>query len=165
MERGPMALFGAIVAVGLGPAMWLGAQFGSTDTTPTKPPSVSSEHQGGPTQTQGAGQGAGAAPQDPSIVLETRPKANDKPLHRDPSTSRSPSRSATPTPSTDPSGTGKPKPSDGPSTPPTESTTDPSGGGQGGNPGPGGGGDAPPSPPEVYSGGSGETQYATDPAV
>jgi hypothetical protein len=165
MERGPMALFGAIVAVGLGPAMWLGAQFGSMGATPTRPPSVSSEQQGGPTQTQDAGQGAGAAPQDPSIILDTRPKANSKPLRRGPSTSRSPSPSATPDPSADPSGTGGPTPSDEPSTPPTESTTDPSGGGEGGNPGPGGGGNVPPSPPGTYSGGSGETEYVDSPAV
>jgi hypothetical protein len=155
-----MALFGAIVAVGLGPAMWLGAQFGAMGATPTRPPSISSEQQSAPTQTQDAGQGAGAAPQDPSIVIETRPKANYKPLRRGPSTSKSPSPSATPHPSTGPSGTGGPTPSDEPSTPPTESTTDPSGGG---NPNPGGG--VPPSPPDTYSGGTAETQYVDAPAV
>lgn len=38
MVRGPMALFGAIIAVGLGPALWLGAQFGQLDITPSAPP-------------------------------------------------------------------------------------------------------------------------------
>jgi hypothetical protein len=162
MERGPMALFGAIVAVGLGPAMWLGAQFGSMGATPTKPPAVTSEHNGVPTQTQDAGQGAGAAPEDPSIVLNTGPKANNKPLRRNPSASTSPSPSARPKsqkPSPDPSSSTKP--SGKPSTPPTESTTDPSGGGQGGNPGPGGGG-APPSPPNTDAGAN---QYPTTPSV
>ena len=42
MERGPLALFGAIVAVGLGPALWLGAQFGNLDLTPTTPPGLTS---------------------------------------------------------------------------------------------------------------------------
>src|SRR5690349_15289877 len=40
MERGPLALFGAIIAVGLGPAMWVGAQFGVTGTTPNPRPPV-----------------------------------------------------------------------------------------------------------------------------
>lgn len=42
MKRGPMALFGAIIAVGLGPAMWLGAQFGQA-TGPTAPPVIGVE--------------------------------------------------------------------------------------------------------------------------
>ena len=37
MERGPMALFAAIIAVGLGPALWLGAQFGQIPPGPAVP--------------------------------------------------------------------------------------------------------------------------------
>jgi hypothetical protein len=37
MDRGPVALFGAIVAVGLGPAMWLGAHLGRFDVAPSGP--------------------------------------------------------------------------------------------------------------------------------
>ena len=40
MERGPMALFGAIIAVGLGPALWLGAQFGRIPTQTITPVTV-----------------------------------------------------------------------------------------------------------------------------
>jgi hypothetical protein len=167
MDRGPMALFGAIVAVGLGPAMWLGAHFSDVGATPSKPPAVTSEHQAGPSPTQDAGQGAGSAPQDPSIVLDTQPRSNnDKPLRRGSSASPSASPSAKPGPSTSPSdGTVGPDPSDEQSTPPTESTTDPSGGGEGGDPGTGGGGDEPPAPPDTDSGGSGGTSYVQAPSV
>jgi len=37
MERGPLALFGAIVAVGLGPAMWLGVQVARLEVVPPGP--------------------------------------------------------------------------------------------------------------------------------
>ncbi|WP_043510894.1 MULTISPECIES: hypothetical protein [unclassified Actinoplanes] len=40
MERGPMALFGAVVGVGLGPALWLGAQLGTHHTPAGRPPVV-----------------------------------------------------------------------------------------------------------------------------
>jgi len=41
VDRGPVALFGAIVAVGLGPALWLGAQFGTATAVPARPATVS----------------------------------------------------------------------------------------------------------------------------
>jgi hypothetical protein len=157
MERGPMALFGAIVAIGLGPAMWAGAQFGSMGDAHTKPPAITSEQQPGSGQTADNGGAAGAAPDDPSIVLDTRPRANYKPLRPDPSAD--PSRSASTEPDPDAPSTGptstKSTPSDKPTTPPTESTTEPTdpatGGGGGGENG-GGGGGVQPSPPATDPG-------------
>ena len=64
MERGPLALFGAIIAVGLGPAMWLGAQFGNVAGTPGQPPAVTVQ------QDSRGGVGA-AAPDDQSDTLKT----------------------------------------------------------------------------------------------
>lgn len=130
MERGPMALFGAIVAVGLGPAMWLGAQFGAMGVAPSRPPAVSSELQPNQSPTQQKGGEAGSAPEDPSVGLDTRPRANYRPLHSTPSPSPSTSRSAeSPDPddsTTEPTkATTSPSPSTTPSTPPTESTSDP----------------------------------------
>lgn len=46
MERGPTALFGAIVAVGLGPALWLGAQFGQAAVLPAPPPAITVDNKG-----------------------------------------------------------------------------------------------------------------------
>src|SRR3982751_6844175 len=44
MERGPLALFGAIVAVGLGPALWMGVQLGAVQQqSPLRPPVVSEQ--------------------------------------------------------------------------------------------------------------------------
>jgi hypothetical protein len=65
MNRGPMALFGAIVAVGLGPALWLGAQFGVSDVSPTRPPAATIDQVQAPT-----GGGAGAAPDHSARVLD-----------------------------------------------------------------------------------------------
>jgi hypothetical protein len=151
MERGPMALFGAIIAVGLGPAMWLGAQLGNVTVAPTRPPTVSSVQDPGQGHNVDEGGGAGAAPEDPSIVIKTRPKADIKPLS--PTPSARPSSSAPTSGSDDPGNpTGEPTetspatPSDDPSTPPTEvATTQPT------DP-PTDGDDAPvvaPSPPAV----------------
>jgi hypothetical protein len=130
MERGPMALFGAIVAVGLGPAMWLGAQFGAMAATPSRPPAVSSELQPNQAPTQQKGGAAGSAPEDPSVVLHTKPGANYRPPHSTPSPS--PSASSTPDrpdpgdSTTDPTeATSSPSPTGEPSTPPTESTSEP----------------------------------------
>ena len=131
MQRGPMALFGAIVAVGLGPAMWLGAQFGAIGATPSRPPAVSSELQPNAGASQQKGGEAGSAPEDPSVVLQTRPKANYRPLDSTPSPSRSASATTgTPDPdddsTTEPTkATTSPSPSEKPSSPPTESTSDP----------------------------------------
>jgi hypothetical protein len=130
MERGPMALFGAIVAVGLGPAMWLGAQFGAMTVAPSRPPAVSSE-QANQAPAQQKGGSAGSAPDDPSVVLETKPRANYRPLNsrRSPSPSASSSATARPDPdesTTKPTeATSSPSPSAEPSTPPTESTSEP----------------------------------------
>jgi hypothetical protein len=63
MNRGPMMLFGAIIAVGFGPALWLGAQFGTTDVIPGRPP-VTVEQQAP------RGGGAGAAPDATARVLD-----------------------------------------------------------------------------------------------
>jgi hypothetical protein len=135
MDRGPMALFAALVAVGLGPAMWLGAQFGSAVETPSRPPVVTSE------QNLENGGGAGSAPEDPGDG--TKPRGSTKP--RVPS-SADPSASATETPDPDESIGGPPatttaSPSK-PTPPPAEPTTEPDDPPGGGNdPGP------PPSPP------------------
>jgi len=151
MDRGPMALFGAIVAVGLGPAMWLGAQFGATGATPSSPPAVTSEQRPG-TASAGTGGGAGgSAPQDPSIVLQTRPHTNDKPVRSGHRATPTPSAPGTPRPghsSTGPAGGGTPTPSSEPSSPAgSTGPTDPPIGG-----GPGGGGQPPPSPPATDQG-------------
>jgi len=131
MERGPMALFGAIVAVGLGPAMWLGAQFGSAIETPNRPPAVTSE-QNPQQQNLDNGGGAGSAPEEPAVG--TKPRGNTKPLA--PSSGK-PSASATGTPG--PSGTTTPPSDQTPPTGPTKDPGDPPTGGDSGGP--------PPSPP------------------
>jgi hypothetical protein len=65
VERGPMALFGAIIAVGLGPAMWLGAQFG-VDPEPTRPPAIIVDRVQAP-----GGAGAGQTPENTARILDT----------------------------------------------------------------------------------------------
>jgi hypothetical protein len=122
MERGPLALFGAIVAVGLGPALWLGAQFGNVTVSPGKAPTVISEQQ------PDVGGRAGAAPDEPATKLETKPRSEIKPLSDRPSPR--PSKSATstapepdPDSTTEPPATTEPTPTDEPTTPPTENTT------------------------------------------
>jgi hypothetical protein len=130
MERGPVALFGAIVAVGLGPAMWLGAQFGAIGATPTRPPAVGSD-QANQAPAQQKGGEAGSAPENPSVVLETKPRAHYRPLNSTPSPHPSASSSASAKPDPDDSTTEptktttSPSPSSEPSTPPTESTSEP----------------------------------------
>ena len=126
MERGPMALFGAIVAVGLGPALWLGAQFGNVTVTPGSPPAIVGEQR---VETGKVSGGAGAAPEEP--VTEPTRRSTYRKLSSTPSAS--PSETADPEatqpaeePSTPPAGeTSEPAPSDEPSTPPTESSTAP----------------------------------------
>ncbi len=71
MERGPMALFGAIVAIGLGPAMWLGVQFGEVTLSPDRPPAVTTVKQD--VEAPRGGSGAGDAPTD-SEAISTEPK-------------------------------------------------------------------------------------------
>ena len=121
MERGPMALFGAIVAVGIGPALWLGAQFGNLDVAPNSPPSVVSEQ-----KADKAPGGAGAAPEEPTT--EPTKRMRYVPLSGTPSAR--PSSSATaeadePDDQGKPSASAEPTPSDDPTTPPTGGTTDP----------------------------------------
>jgi hypothetical protein len=145
MERGPVALFGAIVAVGLGPAMWLGVQFGTTALAPRNPPAATSGQSQDPAHDTGTGGGAGSAPDDPSVVVKTKPRANYRPLHPTPSVSRSSSHVTTrPTPQ---QSTGEttttPTPSAQPSSPPTDPTTQPTD--------PPAGNEPPPSPPSTTS--------------
>jgi hypothetical protein len=111
MERGPMALFGAIVAIGLGPAMWLGAQFGQVTLTPERPPAVVVNEE---VKAPKGGAGAGDAPDDQPQVIRTEPKADNQPLG---STRNARPARVKPSPS--------PSESDEPSTPPTEAATKP----------------------------------------
>ena len=128
MERGPMALFGAIVAVGLGPALWLGAQFGNVSVPPSAPPAVVGEQR---VVTGAPGKGAGAPPVEP--VAEPTRRSGYQPLSSTPSAR--PSRSAEPPadqpaeePTTPPAEeTSDPAPSDAPTTPPVEESTEPAG--------------------------------------
>jgi hypothetical protein len=73
VERGPMALFGAIIAVGLGPAMWLGAQFG-VEADPTRPPAIVVDGVQAP-----GGAGAGETPDDAARVLDTNADPDPRP--------------------------------------------------------------------------------------
>src|SRR5690349_18985702 len=66
MERGPMALFGAIIAVGVGPALWLGVQLGAVDAV-TRPPSTTvREELPAAVQNDQGGYGAGEESDDSS---------------------------------------------------------------------------------------------------
>jgi hypothetical protein len=122
MERGPLALFGAIVAVGLGPALWLGAQFGSATATPERAPAIEAN------QDQKAPGGAGAAP-DEQAAIKPKPKSGYVPLSSTPS-ARPSASSTTEAPEPDDEPTtgptaGEPTPSDGPTTQPTDENTEP----------------------------------------
>lgn len=130
MERGPMALFGAIVAIGLGPAMWLGAQFGETTLTPYRQPTMTVQQNTSPEPKGGSG--AGDAPADQTQVIRTEPRSGTQnvrtgPKIRIPALSPSPSPSASDEPSPGPTGSTPPADddSDEPSTPPVEEPTDP----------------------------------------
>jgi hypothetical protein len=123
MDRGPAALFGAIVAVGLGPAMWLGVRLGAVDIAPVRPPVVG-EHTAGPEQLVG-GSGAGDSPLGEATV-KARPHTTVLRLSTAPSPKEH-TRTASPTPShTTTSPTVSASPSGQPTTPPTESTGGPS---------------------------------------
>ncbi|MFI5492975.1 hypothetical protein [Actinoplanes sp. NPDC051859] len=113
MERGPMALFGAIVALGLGPAMWLGAQFGEATVTPPRQPSIITQ-QNDVTGPEG-GSGAGDSPEEKARVVRSEPRSNPEPLT--PRTKPAAEKTSPSTPS--------PSASSEKSTPPTESTTPP----------------------------------------
>jgi hypothetical protein len=148
MERGPVALFGAIVAVGLGPALWLGAQFGRFDAPPPRAPaSVDQQHSDAAQLMGGSGAGDSETGADNDDPIRTTPRAHVIPLTTSPSASPSTSHtgpSASASAPDDPSGSG---PSDEPSASPSQST-DPSGGGGGDN-------SPPPSPPADGGGNSG----------
>ncbi|MEV6299712.1 hypothetical protein AB0M02_09950 [Actinoplanes sp. NPDC051861] len=133
MERGPLALFGAIVAIGVGPALWLGAQLGAVNLAPNERPSTVGEQF--PDNDTGVemdfgGSGAGEAPEnaDP-ITRYTLPPAKPgvappatEPVSSPTATAGSTSPSASP--SASPS-TNEPEvePSESEtSTPPVEST-------------------------------------------
>jgi hypothetical protein len=155
MDRGPLALFGAIIAVGLGPAMWVGAQFGHAIEVPSAPPAVTSER--GPQQkTQDKGGSAGSAP-DTSVIVRTTPEAVIKPLP-DATSKPAASRSAAPA-----SSSARPAPSSAsPSASSDDESPAPTGNDESApaDQSPGGTDpvDAPPSPPSGSdSGGSGGT--------
>lgn len=126
-----MALFGAIIAVGLGPAMWLGAQFGEVTLTPERPPAVTSVRND--VEVPRGGSGAGDAPTE-AEAIRTEPKADTEPLSRTrnvrPATTKSPTPSPSPSdePSTPPVSPSSPTPPDSggeESDPPTESSSPP----------------------------------------
>src|SRR4051812_34910252 len=122
MDRGPAALFGAIVAVGLGPAMWLGVRLGAADAAPVRPPVVG-EHTAGPEQLVG-GSGAGDSPLNGDDTAKATPRATVLRLTTSPSP-RAHTRRASPTPTqftTSPTVSASPSDTGGPATPPTEST-------------------------------------------
>ncbi|MEU4560310.1 hypothetical protein AB0F72_18185 [Actinoplanes sp. NPDC023936] len=62
MARGPSTLFGAIVAVGVGPALWLGAQLGTADVAPNERPSAVVGEQYSESDMDFGGVGAGETP-------------------------------------------------------------------------------------------------------
>jgi hypothetical protein len=130
MERGPFALFGAIVAVGLGPALWLGAQFGTVAVPPTQPTTVVLE------QTQGARGKTASASEHPPVEIRTTQRSQIKRVSATPSATPSASVSPTPTPRkehsttepierTEPPPMTEPAQSEEPPSPPTEDTTEP----------------------------------------
>jgi hypothetical protein len=154
MERGPLALFGAIVAVGLGPALWLGAQFGNVAVPTDRSPAIISE------QKADVSGGAGSAPEDPATTLETRPRSEIKPLSDRPSPRPSGSASTAPEPDDDattkPPAKTEPTPTDEPTTPPTEQTTAPTDEPSDGETTEPGGEADPPLPPDITNGAAGD---------
>jgi hypothetical protein len=148
MERGPVALFGAIVAVGLGPALWLGAQFGRFDAAPPRSSvSVDQTHADNTQLLGGSGAGATETGDDNNAPIRTTPRAHVLPLTTSPSASPSSSH-AIPSASASDHSSG-PGPSDHPSASPSQSTAPSDGSGDGDD-------SVPPSPPtDGGSGGSG----------
>ncbi|GAA2678026.1 hypothetical protein [Actinoplanes palleronii] len=141
MERGPMALFGAIVAVGVGPALWLGVQLGAVDA-PVRPPGTTILQQLPAAEADPGGAGAGEESETSAPTVRwTVPASNRRPLTASPSPSPSVSASASPSASVSPSASDSPgtpeatesptpsaepsEPSSEPSDPPTESTPEP----------------------------------------
>jgi hypothetical protein len=124
MERGPTALFWAIVAVGIGPAMWLGVRLGAVEVAPSNNPAVVGERTSGPDRLVG-GTGAGDSPLDDPAVNAT-PRGKVLPLTSSASPSPSAATSTSPAPSDTTSAPANTEPStESPTTPPTEATTTP----------------------------------------
>lgn len=131
MGRGPAALFGAIVAVGLGPAMWLGVQLGSIEVNPARQPALVGEPTTVPDSlVGGAGAGADATDDPPVIGADPQDEATKRIRRPSPTPTITTSPSGEPTttsPSPSPSSSSPSSPSSEPTTtPPTESTTAPS---------------------------------------
>lgn len=124
MERGPVALFGAIVAVGLGPALWLGAQLGTIDLHPgERPATVGEQFPDTGRELDLGGVGAGDAPESADPVTRyPRPPVRSATTRATTSAPADPvverTRSVPVSPSASPS------PSDSP-TPPAESSSPP----------------------------------------
>ncbi|MEU4624531.1 hypothetical protein AB0G04_31730 [Actinoplanes sp. NPDC023801] len=94
MERGPLALFGAIIAVGLGPAMWLGAQLGAVNLAPgQRPAPVDEQFPGVDLDFGGAGAGD-LADDEPVITYSYTPSTGTSPVPKLVATER-PSRERT----------------------------------------------------------------------
>ena len=125
MDRGPVALFVSIVAVGLGPALWLGVQFGTVEIAPVRQqPVVSEQRPDGQEVLGGTGAGA-AASADGETVVRTTPRFDTLPITTSPSPSVSPSATE-PEPSSSPSETVDPGDDPAPTgTQPTEDSTVP----------------------------------------
>jgi hypothetical protein len=82
MERGPLALFGAIIAVGVGPALWLGAQLGAVNLAPGQRPGPVGEQFPGADMDFG-GTGAGDLADDgPVITYSYSPPTATSPVPR-----------------------------------------------------------------------------------
>ncbi|MCM4080683.1 hypothetical protein [Paractinoplanes hotanensis] len=125
MERGPLALFGAIIAVGLGPALWMGVQLGpSPQPGPARPPAGVNEQGAEKAGQLLGGTGAGAESSDSS--LDPAPRGNVIPLTTSPEAKPSPSTSTKPSAATtSPTTTDPTTPADPGTTAPPESTTVP----------------------------------------
>lgn len=123
-----MALFGAIVAIGLGPALWLGAQFAQAAQFPVAPPpvTVQSTDRNDPLSGLVQPENPGTEPVKPRIV-PAGPPARGHGGAADPLVpSPSPSRSSEPTPSAPPSQSPSPAASSSsPSTPASSTPVQP----------------------------------------
>jgi hypothetical protein len=130
-----MALFGAIIAVGLGPALWLGAQFGQISVDPAAPAppiTVDADRGNAPGRAGAAVDDAGLDDSKKVVQDDTGVDRELVPLSSTPSSrpsSRAPRVQPTPTRSPSSSPTRlvpSPSRSTAPtSTPPTESTSTP----------------------------------------
>lgn len=147
MDRGPLALFGAIVAVGLGPALWLGAQFGNFDVAPPSPPVPVDHTHDATTQLMGGTAGGDTETGDDNTPVGVTSRTHVRPARTTPSATPSTTPTET-TPSASPSASDSSSPSASPSDssdPPTgDDSVPPSppagdNGPGGGDSGPGGG--------------------------